>query len=150
MALFNVVKNRGGELADSTVVSLVEQQVTRIEVSVPIPLFYRRVECTNAPLFLQTCVNTLAVRHLMRPFKPGDRLEDHAVPMAEVMLQLQTQLAEFKALKEQLGADNAADRRRSRFSRFPEPLPESPRSDISSASSSRVQSPEPPDLPGSE
>ena len=33
MALFNMVKNHGGELADSTVVSLVEQQVTRIEVS---------------------------------------------------------------------------------------------------------------------
>ena len=35
MALFNMVKNHGGELADSTVISLVEQQVTRIEVSVP-------------------------------------------------------------------------------------------------------------------
>jgi adenylate cyclase len=33
VALFNLVKNHGGELADSTVVSLVEQQVTRIEVS---------------------------------------------------------------------------------------------------------------------
>lgn len=38
----------------------------------------------------------------MRPFKPGDKLEDHAVPMGEVMRELQTQLAEFKALKEQL------------------------------------------------
>lgn len=33
LALFNVVKNHGGELADSTVISLVEQQVVRIEVS---------------------------------------------------------------------------------------------------------------------
>ena len=32
VALFNVVKNHGGELADSTVISLVEQQVVRIEV----------------------------------------------------------------------------------------------------------------------
>lgn len=31
-ALFNIIKKYGGELADSTVVSLVEQQVTRIEV----------------------------------------------------------------------------------------------------------------------
>lgn len=31
-ALFNIIKKHGGELADSTVVSLVEQQVTRIEV----------------------------------------------------------------------------------------------------------------------
>lgn len=35
VALFNVVKNHGGELADSTVISLVEQQVVRIEVIPP-------------------------------------------------------------------------------------------------------------------
>jgi adenylate cyclase len=39
---------------------------------------------------------------MMRPFRTGDTLEDHAVPMGDVFLQLQTQLAEFKALKEQL------------------------------------------------
>jgi adenylate cyclase len=50
----------------------------------------------------QACVNTLAVRHLIRPFQPGDTLQNHAVPMTEVMSQLQAQLAEFKALKEQL------------------------------------------------
>jgi adenylate cyclase len=33
VALFNMVKNHGGELNDSTVISLVDQQVTRIEVS---------------------------------------------------------------------------------------------------------------------
>ncbi|KAI9046149.1 adenylate cyclase acyA [Aspergillus affinis] len=85
VALFNVVKNHGGELADSTVLSLVEQQVTRIEMT----------------------INTLAVRHMMRPFRPGDRLNDHAVPIGEVMQELQTQLAEYWALKEQL-AGNAA------------------------------------------
>lgn len=34
VALFNIIKNHGGELADSTVLSLVEHQVTRIEVSI--------------------------------------------------------------------------------------------------------------------
>ncbi|KAJ5619641.1 Adenylate cyclase [Penicillium lagena] len=43
------------------------------------------------------------MRHMMRPFRSGDRLEDHAVPIGEVMQQLQTQLAEYSALKEQLG-----------------------------------------------
>lgn len=38
----------------------------------------------------------------MRPFREGDTLDDHAMPMVDVFLQLQTQLAEFKALKEQL------------------------------------------------
>ncbi|KAN0077575.1 hypothetical protein V8E54_005879 [Elaphomyces granulatus] len=77
MALFNVPKKRGGELADSTVVSVVEQAVTRIE----------------------TCVNTLFVRHLISPFKPGDRLEDHANPMGDVMVQLKKQLDELSTLR---------------------------------------------------
>ncbi|CAL5872353.1 uncharacterized protein PFLUO_LOCUS6617 [Penicillium psychrofluorescens] len=80
VALFNMVKNHGGELNDSTVISLVDQQVTRIELT----------------------VNTLAMRHMMRPFRAGDSLNDHAVPILDVMQQLQTQLAEYSALKEQL------------------------------------------------
>ncbi|KAJ6160663.1 Ras-association [Penicillium chermesinum] len=80
VALFHMVKNHGGELNDSTVLSLIDQQVTRIEAT----------------------VNTLGVRHMLRPFRSGDTLDDHAVPMAEVMQQLQTQLAEYRALKEQM------------------------------------------------
>ena len=56
---------------------------------------------------LQVTINTLAMRHMMRPFRPGDRLEDHAAPIGEVMQQLQTQLAEYRALKEQLAVDAA-------------------------------------------
>ncbi|KAF9889252.1 cysteinyl-tRNA synthetase [Aspergillus nanangensis] len=85
VALFNVVKNHGGELADSTVVSLVEQQVTRIE----------------------TTINTLAIRYMMRPFRPGDRLADHAMPIGDVMQELKTQLAEYRALKEQIAVSAA-------------------------------------------
>ncbi|KAE8356504.1 hypothetical protein BDV28DRAFT_127114 [Aspergillus coremiiformis] len=90
MALFNVVRNHGGELADSTVVSLVEQQVTRIEVT----------------------VSTLAIRNMLRPFRPHDRLNDHAAPIGEVLQELQTQLAEYRALKEQIavGAAGITDR----------------------------------------
>jgi adenylate cyclase len=39
---------------------------------------------------------------MMRPFKAGDQLNDHAVPIGEVLQQLQTQLAEYRALKEQI------------------------------------------------
>jgi adenylate cyclase len=39
---------------------------------------------------------------MMRPFKPGDKLKDHAVPINDVLQQLRTQLAEFQALKESL------------------------------------------------
>ncbi|CAG7926594.1 unnamed protein product [Penicillium olsonii] len=80
VTLFNMIKRHGGELNDSTVLSLVDQQVTRIEVT----------------------INTLSVRHIMRPFKPGDSLKDHAAPMTEVFQQLSTQLAEFQALKAQM------------------------------------------------
>ncbi|EAU33560.1 hypothetical protein ATEG_05799 [Aspergillus terreus NIH2624] len=85
VALFNVVKNHGGELADSTVVSLVEQQVTRIE----------------------TTITTLSIRHMLRPFGPGDGLADHAMPIADVLQELQTQLAEYRALKGQTSAGAA-------------------------------------------
>jgi adenylate cyclase len=47
-------------------------------------------------------INTLSIRHMMRPFKPGDSLKDHAAPITDVLQQLSTQLAEFQALKEQL------------------------------------------------
>lgn len=86
IALFQMVKNHGGELNDSTVISLVDQQVTRIEAT----------------------INTLSLRHMLRPFKPGDRLENHAVPIGDVMQQLQTQLAEYQALKEQIAVGAAS------------------------------------------
>ena len=45
----------------------------------------------------------------MRPFKPGDTLSEHAVPIGEVLQQLQTQLAEFQALKEQMAVGAAGN-----------------------------------------
>jgi adenylate cyclase len=44
---------------------------------------------------------------MMRPFKAGDRLEDHAVPIGEIFQQLATQLAEYRALKEQMAVGAA-------------------------------------------
>jgi adenylate cyclase len=54
-------------------------------------------------------INTLDLRHMMRPFKPGDRLQDHAAPISDVLQQLRTQLAEFQALKEQLAVGSAGN-----------------------------------------
>ncbi|KAF3395032.1 hypothetical protein DPV78_008581 [Talaromyces pinophilus] len=78
--LMDAIQRGGGELADATILSIVESQVTRIE----------------------NCINTLAIRHMMRPFKKGDSIREHAVSMVEVISQLQSQLAEFQALKEHL------------------------------------------------
>lgn len=49
------------------------------------------------------------IRHMMRPFRPGDTLEDHAVPMAAIIKQLQSQLVEFRALKEQISVVGPTD-----------------------------------------
>jgi adenylate cyclase len=46
---------------------------------------------------------------MMRPFKPGDSLKDHAAPIGDVLQQLRTQLAEFQALKEQLAVGAAGN-----------------------------------------
>jgi adenylate cyclase len=54
-------------------------------------------------------INTLSIRHMMRPFKPGTSLKDHAAPISDVLQQLQTQLAEFQALKEQLAVGAAGN-----------------------------------------
>lgn len=81
----------------------------------------------------QVTVNTLAIRHMMRPFKPGDRLIDHAMPIREVMQQLQTQLAEYKALKEHLAGVTGAVGTASSFS---DPLVHEPNSGSNASSSS--------------
>jgi adenylate cyclase len=56
--------------------------------------------------FIQICINTLCVRHLIHPFRPGNKLKEHAMPMSEVIQQLQTQLAEFAFLKQQLSLES--------------------------------------------
>lgn len=72
----------------------------------------------------------------MQPFKPGDRLEDHAAPIGEVMQQLQTQLAEYRALKEQLagGAIDMPGRER----RFNESAPTGRSGSTASSTSSSL------------
>lgn len=42
----------------------------------------------------------------MSPFRPGDTIQDHAGPMGDLMKQLSIQLAEFKALKEEVSFGN--------------------------------------------
>ena len=48
---------------------------------------------------------------MMRPFKAGDKLSDHAVPMAELLAQLQAQMAEFKALRDQVDVSDSGSER---------------------------------------
>jgi adenylate cyclase len=45
---------------------------------------------------------------MLNPFKQGDTLQDHAMPMGQIFAHLQSQLAEFQAIKESLSHTNAA------------------------------------------
>lgn len=47
----------------------------------------------------QTCVNTLTVRNMIRPFSNG--MLNQACPMSDVLGELQSQLDELRAYKEE-------------------------------------------------
>ena len=47
----------------------------------------------------QTCISTLAMRNIVRPFSANRNLLEQACPMDEVLQELSAQLAEFRALK---------------------------------------------------
>ncbi|OAX78693.1 hypothetical protein ACJ72_06997 [Emergomyces africanus] len=87
LSLLNTIKERPGDVSDSVVMSLIEHQVTRVE----------------------TCANTLAIRHMIRPFKRGNTLKDMAIPMDDILGELQVQLSEYKALKDQMGPVSLVD-----------------------------------------
>ena len=48
---------------------------------------------------LQTCISTLAIRNMIRPFKHG--MLDQACPMTDILSDLTSKLDELATLKEQ-------------------------------------------------
>jgi adenylate cyclase len=48
---------------------------------------------------LQTCISTLAIRNMVRPFKNG--MLEQACPMADVLAEVASQLDELKVLRQQ-------------------------------------------------
>ncbi|KAI9738841.1 MAG: cysteinyl-tRNA synthetase [Cirrosporium novae-zelandiae] len=77
------MKQRAGEVTDGFLVNFMEHQVSRIE----------------------TCISTLNLRHLVKPFNPYSRLSDYAAPISEIFQSLAEQLQELQALKERVGPD---------------------------------------------
>ena len=109
-SLLEKLKNGGGEQTDRFMISFMEHQVSRIEVclangglfpsssrSLPHSFDY----CING--CLQTCVTTLSMRNLIRPFEAGRSLLEQACPMDDILQELSAQLAEFRALKDKTG-----------------------------------------------
>lgn len=48
----------------------------------------------------KTCISTLALRNMIRPFNTTDNLLQQACPMGEVLQEVSAQMAELKVLKE--------------------------------------------------
>ncbi|GIZ49067.1 hypothetical protein CKM354_001210700 [Cercospora kikuchii] len=84
-ALLEKIKHGGGEITDRFLVNFVEHQISRIE----------------------TCISTLAIRNMIRPFKNG--VLSQACPMSEILAELAGQLDEFKVLKAAQGDVEMAD-----------------------------------------
>ncbi|KXT14282.1 hypothetical protein AC579_1269 [Pseudocercospora musae] len=76
-ALLEKIKHGGGEVTDRFLVNFVEHQISRIE----------------------TCISTLAVRNMIRPFQNG--MLSQACPMSDILTELTSQLDELKSLKAQ-------------------------------------------------
>ncbi|EMC95818.1 hypothetical protein BAUCODRAFT_71294 [Baudoinia panamericana UAMH 10762] len=82
-ALLEKMKQREGEVTDRFLVNFVEHQISRIE----------------------TCITTLAIRNMMRPFKDG--MLAQACPMSDILSEMTTQLEELRMMKEQADFDIA-------------------------------------------
>lgn len=50
-------------------------------------------------LLMQTCISTLAIRNMVRPFKEG--MLEQACPMADILGEVASQLDELKVLRRQ-------------------------------------------------
>ncbi|KAF2670960.1 PP2C-domain-containing protein [Microthyrium microscopicum] len=75
-AFLERIKEGGGEITDRFLLNIVEHQVSRIE----------------------TCINTLALRNLVRPFKNG--VQAQACPISDIFAELANSLSELNTLRE--------------------------------------------------
>ncbi|GAB7365075.1 hypothetical protein MBLNU230_g5856t1 [Neophaeotheca triangularis] len=82
-AVLERMRERGGEITDRFLVNFVEHQISRIE----------------------TCISTLALRNMMRPFRNG--LLEQAGPMSEILTEVQGKLDQLKAFQDGEGVSMA-------------------------------------------
>jgi adenylate cyclase len=89
-ALLERMKSRGGEITDRFLLNFVEHQISRIEVRQTLTPFSEYMEIRNLTL-AQSCANTLALRHMVRPFGAAPLLEQ-ACHMGEIFSELEAKL----------------------------------------------------------
>ena len=56
-------------------------------------------------MFVQTCVTTLVVRNMVRPFVRGRNILEQATPIGDILGDLAARLAELEAFKAQGGLE---------------------------------------------
>jgi adenylate cyclase len=100
-ALLERMKQREGEVTDRFLVNFVEHQISRIEVSRNIFLTFMNSGEQELTWYfsLQTCISTLAIRNMVRPFRDG--MLEQACPMADILGEVASQLDELKVLRRQ-------------------------------------------------
>jgi adenylate cyclase len=97
-AMLEKMKNRGGEVTDRFLVNFLTHQVSRIEV------YFQFIIIPHHTLTKkQTCIATLATRHLAIGNCPLDNLQQLRAPMDDVLSSLEEQLRELQLYKERFG-----------------------------------------------
>jgi adenylate cyclase len=104
-ALLERMKQREGEVTDRFLVNFVEHQISRIEVSLNPREEMEDKRISKLTCCSQTCISTLAIRNMVRPFKDG--MLEQACPMADILGEVASQLDELKVLRRQADFDMA-------------------------------------------
>lgn len=105
--LLERMKSRGGEVTERFLVSFMEHQVSRIEVS-----FFPFVVDVPSLTYVQTCVSTLAMRHLASGGGVLQELNELRAPMASVLdffVKQKADLARYKAKYGDLSSSSGSD-----------------------------------------
>ena len=99
--LMERMKQRGGEVTERFLVNFMEHQVSRIEVgSITLRTKPKARTLTQRT---QTCISTLAVRHLVLADNPVRQLNDLRAPMSEVLDALTERLALLQKYEARFG-----------------------------------------------
>ena len=97
-AMLEKMKHRGGEVTDRFLLNFLTHQVSRIEVSTTFPCYYLLADSAH-----QTCISSLATRHLAIGQCALSDLNQLRAPMDEVLDGLAAQLKELQRYKTRFG-----------------------------------------------
>ena len=107
--LMERMKQRGGEVTEQFLINFMEHQVSRIEVCCFPPLTFKPPTTKLTPIPKQTCVSTLAIRHLVLARDPPQQASDLRVPMSQILDTLSERLALLQRYEARFGPLDGAE-----------------------------------------